>query len=419
MSKIDAPVRTRPWPFGPAISVDLIGDAERERVLRVLEKRELFRFEHRDPDDSEAARLEALYAGRLGVRHALAVNGGTSALVCALIGAGIGPGDEVIVPGYTYIATAAAVLIARAVPVIVEVDDTLTMDPASFEAAITEHTRAVIPVHMRGVPADMEALLPIARRHGLVVIEDSAQANGGSYRGRPLGSIGDAGCLSFQQYKLITAGEGGMVVTDDESIARRAAIYHDSALAFWGDEGAVTPDISFPGENYRMSEINAAIALAQSERLDALVARLRALKQRISGAIGDLAGIRLQRIPDPAGDVSYSLVIFAATEPDAEALSERIRREGIPSSTMANHGIPDRHIYRNWDYVLQKRGTSDRDTPWTCASYTGSVEYSPDMCPATLAWLGRAVAIGLHPLMEDRDADDVIAAIRKVVERGW
>jgi 8-amino-3,8-dideoxy-alpha-D-manno-octulosonate transaminase len=411
MSSTGAPVRTKPWAFGPAISVDLLGDEEREGVLRVLEKRALFRFE---AADSEAEQLEALYRERLGSGHCLAVNGGTSALVCALIGAGIGPGDEVIVPAYTYIATAAAVLIARAVPVIVEVDDTLTMDPRALEAAITPHTRAVIPVHMRGVPSQMDELMAIARKHDLIVIEDNAQANGGSYKGRALGSIGDAGCLSFQQYKLVTAGEGGLVATDSRELYQRAAIYHDSALAYWGDDDT-TRHISFPGENYRMSEINAAIALAQSRRIGDLVARLQQIKSTIVDGIADLDGLRLQRIPDPAGDVSYSLVFYLPTVAEAGRVSALVRDEGIPNATMGNRGIPDRHIYKNWDYVLGKRGASERDNPWTCASYTGSVEYSPDMCPATLDWLGRAIAIGLHPAMGDDDAADVVEAIRKVL----
>lgn len=406
------PVRTRPWDFG-LISTDEIGELEKEYVLRVLNKKRVFRYSGGNKADSEAFQLEALYAQRLGVQHCLAVNSGTSSLVVALIGAGIGPGDEVIVPAYTYIATAAAVLIARAVPVIVEVDDTLTMDPQALEAAITPYTKAVMPVHMRGVPAQMDEIMAIASKHGLAVIEDVAQANGGSYKGKPLGSIGDAGCFSFQQYKLITAGEGGMLATNNKSIYSRANIYHDSAFVYW-DMNEADNLVPFAGENYRMSELNAALALAQSQRIDELIAKLQRVKSLITAGIADVASIRLQRIPDPAGDLSYSLVFYLESGEKSALFSELLSKEGIPNGTISNNGFADRHIYSNWRYILEKQGASERDTPWNCQSYKGNVQYAPDMCPATLDWLSRAVAIGLHQNMNEEDCNDVIQAIRKV-----
>lgn len=424
MTTSESPVRTKPWTFGDALSLDEIGDLEREYVLKVLDERRLFRFSAPGSSRSETLQVEALYSERLGVEHCLAVNGGTAALTSALIGAGIGPGDEVIVPGYTYIATASAVLVARAVPVIVEVDDSLTMDPQAFEAAITPYTKAVIPVHMRGVPCDMDAIMAVARRHNLVVIEDVAQANGGSYKGWPLGSFGNAGCFSFQQYKLVTAGEGGLVATNSDALYRRAVTYHDCAFYYWrttdstveldsGREDQRYPDV-FPGENYRMSELNAALVLAQSQRIDSLVTRLRKVKRSIVDRISDLEQIQLQRIPDPDGDVAYSLIFYLADSSAAEDFSARLTAEGIRNGTVGNNGFADRHIYKNWHYVLNKQGASEKDTPWNCASYQGNVEYSPDMCPRTLDWLGRAVGIFLHQNMTEEDCNDIATAIRKV-----
>lgn len=405
------PVRTKPWNFG-LLSTDEFGQLEKDMVLQVLDKRRVFRFTGNDKEQSEAYRLEQLYRERTGTSYALAVNAGTSALVTALIGAGVGPGDEVIVPAYTYIATAAAVLIARAVPVIVEVDESLTMDPQAFEAAITPHTKAVIPVHMRGVPCKMDEIMEVAQRRGILVIEDVAQANGGSYKGKALGSFGAAGCFSFQQYKLITAGEGGMLVTNDQTVYARANIYHDSAFVYW-DMNSENTQAPFPGENYRISEINAALALAQSQRIDALVARLQQIKSVITAGIGDLQQIQLQTIPDPQGDVSYSLVFYLPTAEQSQTFSQRLVGEGIPNGTINNNGFADRHIYKNWTYVMNKQGASDKDTPWNCQSYKGNVQYSPDMCPKTLDWLSRAVAVGLHQHMTEEDCDDVIRAIRK------
>lgn len=406
------PVRTKEW-VPEFLSTEEFNELEKEYILRVLDKKRVFRYYHEDVENSEAAKLEALYSQRAGTKYALAVNSGTSSLVAAMVGAGIGPGDEVIVPAYTYIATAAAVLIARAVPVIVEVDDSLTMDPKAFEAAITPHTKAVVPVHMKGVPSQMNEIIEVAKRHNLLVIEDVAQANGGTYQGKALGSIGDVGCFSFQQYKIITAGEGGMVVTDNETIHMNASIYHDSALSYWGEVERVK---TFPGENYRMSELNAAIGLAQSQRLDSVIKKLRENKKIIVNGIKEIPNIQLQRIPDPDGDVSYNLTFYLANAELAKQFSEYLNAEGIPNGTMYNNGIADRHIYLNWDYVMEKRGVTEHDNPWTCQSYKGNVQYSKDMCPISLDYLGRAISISLHQNLTSEDCQEAIQAIQKVAK---
>ena len=409
-----SPIRTKPW-TPEFISSEEFDDLEKEYVLRVLDKKRVFRFYSENISDSESSQLEALYCRRTESKYALAVNSGTSALVSALIGAGIGPGDEVIIPAYTYIATAAAVLIARAVPVIVEVDDTLTMDPKAFESAINEHTKAVIPVHMKGIPCQMNEILEIAQRKNLIVIEDVAQANGGSYHGKPLGSFGHAGCFSFQQYKVVTSGEGGMITTNDDAIYTKASIYHDSALSYWGTK--LFEDVpSFPGENYRMSEINAALGLAQSQKIDAIVSKLRHIKRTIIEGIKEIPNIQLQRVPDPKGDVSYSLIFYLSNEKQAKSFSDYLYAEGIPNGTIYNNGIADRHIYVNWDYVLEKRGASEKDNPWTCESYKGDVQYSQDMCPNTLNLLARSISISLHQNLTLEDCEDAIAAIKKVAK---
>lgn len=406
------PVRSKSWV--PAfISTEEFGDTEKEYVLNVLNKKRVFRFYQGGLEESEAAKLEQLYRERTNTSYALAVNSGTSALVSALIGAGIGPGDEVIIPGYTYIATAAAVLIARAVPIIVEIDDSLTMDPKALRDAITPYTKAVIPVHMKGIPCQMDEIIEIAQKYNLIIIEDVAQANGGSYKGCPLGSMGDAGCFSFQQYKVITSGEGGMVVTSNPNLHARASVYHDCAISFWGVENSTKVE-SFPGENYRMSEIQAALGLAQSTRIDNVVNRLRKAKQTIIKGIESIPGLQLQRVPDPEGDVSYSLVFYLPDSEKAKTFAELLAAEGIPNGTIHNKGFADRHIYVNWDYVLEKRGTSINDTPWSCQSYKGNVQYSKDMCPRTLDLLGRAISVSLHQSMTPEDCNDAIEAIRKV-----
>src|SRR5262245_49812718 len=383
----------------------------KEAVLRVLDKKRVFRFLKNGIEESEAARLEEAYRGLVGRDYALAVSSGTSALITALTGAGVGPGDEVIVPAYTFIATAAAVIAARAVPVICEVDASLNMDPADFEKKITPYTKAVIPVHMRGVQARMNEIMAVAKRYNLIVIEDVSQANGGRYRDKMLGGIGDVGCFSLQQYKVITAGEGGMVVTSNEEIHKRCLMAHDSAIQFWKGDTSIP---TMPGENFRLSELAAGLALAQFGKMASILERTRATKARIVAQIRDLPGLRLQDVPDPAGDCGIALILFCPSADLAMQFSAALKAEGIPNGTMYDNTIADRHIYRNWDYVLAKRGATPKNCPWSCGAYKGNVEYSPDMCPRSLDYLGRAVSIGISQRMEAEHADKIAAGIRKV-----
>ena len=404
------PVHQGPWVPGFHGSEEF-AEEEKEAVLRVLEKKRVFRFLTSGIEDSEAARLEEAYRGLVGRGFALAVNSGTAALVTALVGAGVGPGDEVIVPAYTYIATAAAVIAARAVPVICEVDSSLNMDPAELERKITSYTKAVIPVHMRGVPARMDEIMAVAQRRGLTVIEDVSQANGGRYRGRMLGAIGDLGCFSLQQYKVITAGEGGVVVTNDQGLYQRCLMAHDSAIRFWKSDAEIP---SFPSENYRLSELSAALALAQFGRMSSILERTRATKARIVAQIRDAPGIELQDVPDPAGDCGIALILFCRSADLAKQFSAALKAEGIPNGTMYDNTIADRHIYRNWDYVLAKRGATPINCPWSCGAYKGNVAYSPDMCPRSLDYLGRAISIGISQRMEPEHADKIATGVQKV-----
>ena len=207
----------------------LIGQEEIDEVIEVLRSKYLYRY---GPDSdaefkAKVRTFEENVASRLGTRYAVAVNSGTSALSVILGGLAIGAGDEVIVPGFTFIASMSAIVYAGALPVLAEIDDTFNLDPADVEARITPRTRAILAVHMLGSPARLDELLAIAQRHGITLIEDCAQAFGGSFHGKPLGSLGVAGGLSFNAYKTITAGDGGMVVTNDEALYRRCFAMHD------------------------------------------------------------------------------------------------------------------------------------------------------------------------------------------------
>ncbi len=405
------PVRRTPLPPN-LLGVADIADEEIAAVTTVLQRKKIFRFLLSD-EDSYAARFEQAYKDFTGCRYALAVTGGTTALITALVGIGVSTGDEVIVPAYTYIATAAAVLSVGAIPVIAEVDDTLTLDPADFARKITPLTTAVIPVHMRGLPAQMDEIMAIARQHNIAVVEDVAQANGGEYKRRRLGAIGDVGAFSFQHYKVITSGEGGMVVTDSEEVFRRAACKHDSAMIFWKRDPGWRP---FAGENARLCELRGAVGLVQFGRLAGILERTRAVKQQVVAGITGAPGLELMRVADREGDCGLMVGFYLPTAEEAKRFSFALAKEGIGNGTIYNQDIPDRHIYRHWDYVMNKWSSDRTGYPWAPQYYKGHVEYSVDMCPRSLDYLGRIVTIGFNQRWTQQDVADCVTAVRKVAE---
>ena len=239
-------------------------------AVRTLMSEDLSRYSTRG--SSQVSSLEQELAKTIGSEYALAVNSGTSALICALIAAGIGPGDEVLVPAYTWISSAAAPLAVGAVPVLVEIDRSLTIDPADIQKKITSRTKAIIPVHMMNLPSNMDAIMAIAREHNLIVIEDACQAIGVSYHGKMLGSIGDAGTFSFQQNKKIRSGEGGALVTNSERLFVRAGMYHD--VGSYTRKGRIqTEEPLFLGINLRMPELCGAVLRPQLAAINTLISK--------------------------------------------------------------------------------------------------------------------------------------------------
>ena len=283
----------------PGPGIDLIGAEELAEVREVIESGRLSRY---GPDDgtfpAKVRSFEEAVAEQAGVRHALALNAGTSGLFVALAGLGIGPGDEVIVPGFTYVATISAVVYARARPVLAEIDATFDLDPADVEARITPRTRAIVAVHMLGNPARIEALREVAARHGVFLIEDAAQAFGATVGGRWVGSFGTIGVYSFNEFKTITCGDGGMVVTDDEELYRRCFAIHDQGHLPLrrGIEIGARPML---GLNFRMTELEGAVLLAQLRKLDRIRSHLRANRDLVWSRLEDLPGLGFRELPDP------------------------------------------------------------------------------------------------------------------------
>jgi dTDP-4-amino-4,6-dideoxygalactose transaminase len=396
-------------------------DAAAEAAREVVRSKRLFRYGGVSPrllGGSRVGRLERAFARTVGVEHALAVNSGTSALVCGLVGLGVGPGDEVIVPAYTWFSTASAVVGVGAVPVVAEVDESLTLDPRDLRARISPHTRAIIAVHMRGAPADMDAVLEIAGEHGLRVLEDAAQAAGASYRGRRLGSLGDAGSFSFQMSKTITAGEGGMLVTRDPEVHRRAAMYPDSAAPA---HGGVSEEGWLPGLNLRLSELQAAVLLVQLERLDGILADLRARKAALEDRVAarlEGSGVDFRAIHDRAGEAGLALVLFLPDAARAERAVSRLADENVPATRLyrgAGRGdYVDLHAYPAWGPILAKRGWGARGEPWR--GHGREVEYPQDACPRTVDLLRRAVHVDVSAELTGQQVEQMGTAIADTVE---
>lgn len=405
------PVRTEPLLPGYPGGL-LIGEEEKAAVMEVLDSQSLFR--HYGPRPlHKVAQFERAFARAMGVRHAVGVTSGTAALITALAALGVGPGDEVIVPTYTWVATVNAVVHLGAVPVFVDIDDTLTMDPARIEAAVTPSTKAVLPVHMRGAGADMDPICEVAARRRLRVVEDAAQAVGGRYRGRRLGTLGALGAYSLQYHKVITTGEGGVVVTDDPALWERAVRYHDQGSARMEELDETIPQGNplMIGINFRMSEITGALGLVQLGRLDWIIDRMRAHKAAILDGLRGLPGVTVRPLPDPEGDTGATLMFFLPTGELARAFATALTAEGVRAAVAWDSG---QHVYYHFDQIIERRMFAERHCAWECPYYRGGARLERGMFPRTDDLLRRALHIDLHPLLTERDESDVVRATRKV-----
>jgi 8-amino-3,8-dideoxy-alpha-D-manno-octulosonate transaminase len=392
----DGGTRARSRPEHPMFPGGMeLGEEEAEAAARVIRSHNVFRYYGVGAGPHEVETFEREFAAHLGASHALCVNAGSAALICGLIGAGVGPGDEVVIPAYTWNATANAVVAARALPVLAEVDASLTLDPEDVRRKITARTKAILPVHMRGAPADMDALTAIASEHGLALIEDVCQAAGASFRGRRLGTFGDAGAFSLQFNKIITTGEGGVMITNREDLYDLAIDVHDCA-------GSVRRGVGLPrfaGWNFRASEIQGAVARVQLTRLDGLLERMRAKQAYLAERVSQLPGLTLRRANDAGGDAGICLVAFAdKPELAAEAVAA-LRLEGVEAMRIYDPEVPDLHIYAYWQPIFEALADAGRPAP---------------ACPRTLALLERTIHVDVSPLNDEQDLDEIAFAFEKV-----
>lgn len=374
-------------------------------------------FRYYNPRPSKVAAAEAAMKELIGTKFCMATNSCTSALVSAYRSLGIGMGDEVIVPAYTFFATSATVVASNAIPVIVDVDETLCMDPKAIEKAITKKTKAIVPVHMRGAPAQMDAIIDISNKHGIPVIEDVAQAAGGSFKGKMLGSIGKIGCFSFDYYKIIVSGEGGFYTTNDERLYTRALNWHDCAACWRPDRFGPEKENEdlFCGENYRMSEMEGAVALAQIKRAKTILAGHRKANHKIKSGIDKFKGLTFRRLADEAGDTGICLIMFLPDADTTKKVLPALKAEGVPCGGIYDSKVRDWHTYNYWEHILQYKSVSTDKLPWSGVPQNELPKYTKDMCPQTLELLSKAILIDVDYNFSDEDCGKISTAINKVL----
>ena len=332
---------------------ELIGKEEKDAVDDVFNKGGVlyrYGFVDRRQNIFRVDDFEKEFSSMMDVKYSHAVSSGTAALVAALKGFNIRPGDEIITQSHTFIATVEAIKEIGAIPVITDVDKTLNMDPIDLKTKITEKTRVIIPVHMMGVAAKMDEILKIARKHNVGVLEDNAQSCGGTYRGKKLGTLGNAGITSFDFGKVITTGEGGMVYTNDENIFKKAREYsdHGHELNPKFPRGEDTRSIS--GFNFKMMELQGAIGLTQIKKIDTLIKRQRQNKIRIKEGIENSQDIEFREVPNPEGDTGDSVIFFLKDRKKTKRFVSAWTKKGFTTKN-----LPDAinwHFAGTWDHIF-------------------------------------------------------------------
>jgi dTDP-4-amino-4,6-dideoxygalactose transaminase len=417
-----APVRTAPLPL-EFPGMHYLDEREIEAVVRVLKSRSLFRYYGIDLQ-GEVAAFEKEFAQFIGVEHALAVTSGSAALQTALSALAVGPGQEVIIPAYLWVAVVAAVVNLGAIPVLADIDDTFTLDPRDVERRITPRTAGIIAVHMSGAPADAPRLLAIARQRGLFLLEDCAQCAGGSVGGKKVGGFGDMGVFSFQMNKNMSSGEGGCVVTNDLRLYQRTVAAHDNGYARDANGRAIYDnlDLCLWGRGCRLDEMRGAILRVQLQKLPTIIRHMRESKYRIRRGLEGFSQVHLRRIVDPEGDTGCFLILILDSASEAQRVQQALRAEGIATSSqgitdvvMTDWGL---HIYSNIVSLVSKTSTDRKGFPWSLAENRESkASYAKGTCPFADSLFARSILLTIPSCLTREDEDDILHAFRKVLGR--
>lgn len=365
----------------------LFGDEERKELLDVMESGYLFRY---GAEDNPAYKrkvdtFEKEFAEYTGAKYCVAVSSGTGALLACLAALGIGPGDEVIVPGYTFIASISSIILSRAIPVLAEIDESLTIDPEDIKRKITKRTKAILPVHMLGNPCDMDKIMEIARENNLFVIEDCCQAAGATYKGKKVGTMGHISAFSLNVFKTISAGDGGAVITNDSDLYERAFGFHDQGHK--PNRLGVEVGNRIVGMNLRMNELTGAVALAQLRKIKMIMEILHDKKDKLKKLIELIPGIGFRTLNDEAGECATLLTLLFRDKSTADSFGEK-----IGSKTISHSGW---HVYNNMEQILEKKTSTSYNCPYVCSAYGHDIQYKAHMLPQTDAILDRAINISV------------------------
>ncbi|HUT14406.1 MAG TPA: DegT/DnrJ/EryC1/StrS family aminotransferase [Thermoguttaceae bacterium] len=390
-------------PYGP----QYYNDVEKNELLEVLDSKEPFRW---GSGDSKVLQFEQAYAAHIGVKFALGVTSGTTALYTAVAALGIGPGDEVILPAWTWYADYDAIVLSGALPVFVEIDESFNIDPREIEAKITPRTKAIMAIHLQGCPADLDPILEIARKHKLRVLEDCAQCLGGRYKGRYVGSIGDIGINSFQLSKSITSGEGGAVTTSDPKLFERAVRFHDvgSVRSPYKELLGGGMLAAFAACNFRMNEFTGAVLKGQLTKLETICQGLRMNGRKVRDGIADLPELMLRQSPDQNGDLGVGVFLDMGTRQRRDQFLRAMRAEGVHATG------PGGSVILPIDQRIESKTTIHPDWPSFNSPEGRAIRYGRECCPRTIDILGRHGGVIMDPKFTGDDIDDIVRAIRKV-----
>ncbi|CAG36670.1 DegT/DnrJ/EryC1/StrS family aminotransferase [Desulfotalea psychrophila] len=395
---------------------EVFGEEEKQQVNEVLDSGVLFRYEFKDQRKGvyKVKEFENKFASYANSTHGQAVTSGSAALKVALMGLGVGPGDEVITQGFTFVATWEAILEIGATPVFTEVDETMNMDPADLKKKITAKTKCIIPVHMLGAPARIEEIVAIAKAKNIFVLEDSAQAPGARINGKHVGSFGDCGTFSFDSVKTITTGEGGMIITDNADLWRTMSEYHDHGHDHLDNPGGRGGDKRrFIGSNYRMMEIQGAIGLAQLGKLDYIVSQHQKHKAILKEAASAIPGVSFRHIMDEKGDSASFFSFFLQDKEHSSRVNEVLRAEGCGAINFAENTW---HFYPKWEHLLGAKTCTASGWPFVGGENRKRFVYDPAALPQSADLIGRCLVYPIAVKTDEAKLAQMCTALKKAAQ---
>ncbi|MCM8778001.1 MAG: DegT/DnrJ/EryC1/StrS family aminotransferase [Candidatus Omnitrophica bacterium] len=412
-------IRNKPLPF-EFPGGNWYDKEEEKAALKVIRNKSPFRY-YGPKCTFEVEKFEKEFAKFIGTKYALGINSGTQALAVAMAALGIGPGAEVIIPGYMWIAIPASILRLGAIPVLAEIDDTFTLDPEDIEKRITKRTKLIVVVHMSGAPADMKKILKISKKYNIPVLEDCSQAIGGEIDGKKLGSFGNIGTYSFQLNKILGTGEGGMIVTDILHLFRRADAIHD--LGYPRVNGRlITENTPYAlwGFGGRMNEITGAIGRVQLKKVPKIIKAMKKAKDAIKKGIADIPEIKFRKIVDEKGDTGAFLILILPDAKIARRFAEEMNTENLYAGLSKTMRVCEfgMHIYYNIHSLVEKHSNSPDGFPWTLEANKESVySYHKGTLPRSDELMEKSIIIPVPSVMTKKDIDDVIKGIHIIAKR--